>query len=242
MNKSCRASVSVIFKSEDNILQKRAKQCERILINSGNNMEEVKRIQQMTVGKINELQAAKEKLSKECDKVEVDIHTLKYRELANKEETCALESTILELKKKIAEESECEQHLIVKKIQAERDKEKSQKELIKTHEIFLKAIAYYKKKLHLRLRFDENGLILVHFLDISTPGCQMCSLKLSHDDGNKWNLLGMEPVLPFEKPLANKLETTQDIQGFISHVRKLYIQISGSKKQHSTGKKVSKKP
>jgi len=63
------------------------------------------------------------------------------------------------------------------------DKEECQKELMKMHETFLKAIAYYKKKLHIRLRFDDNGLILVHFLDISTPECKMCSLKLEHADG-----------------------------------------------------------
>jgi hypothetical protein len=53
------------------------------------------------------------------------------------------------------------------------------------HEVFLKAIAYYKKKLHIRLRFDENEVILFHFLNIPAPGCQMCSLKLSHADG-RW--------------------------------------------------------
>jgi hypothetical protein len=53
-------------------------------------------------------------------------------------------------------------------------------------------------------------------------------------------VLGMEPVLPCEKVLANKLETTQDIQGFISHVRQLFFQMSGSKK-HTAGKKMSKK-
>jgi hypothetical protein len=46
-------------------------------------------------------------------------------------------------------------------------------------------MAYYKRKLRIRLRFDENGLILVHFLNISTPGCEMCCLKVSHD-GSKW--------------------------------------------------------
>jgi hypothetical protein len=29
------------------------------------------------------------------------------------------------------------------------DKDKPEKELMKTHEVFLKAIAYYKKKLHI---------------------------------------------------------------------------------------------
>jgi len=43
-------------------------------------------------------------------------------------------------------------------------------------------------------------------------------------------VLGTDPVLPSEKDLANKLETTQDIQGFISCVRKLFIQLSGKKK------------
>jgi hypothetical protein len=66
------------------------------------------------------------------------------------------------------------------------EKEKFQKELVKMHEVFLKAIAYYKKKLNIRLRFDENEVILVHFLNISAPGCQMCSLKLSHADG-RWS-------------------------------------------------------
>lgn len=66
------------------------------------------------------------------------------------------------------------------------DKEKSQKELMKTHEVFLKAMAYYKKKLHIRLRFEEDRLILVHFLNILMSGCKMCSLKLSHIDG-KWS-------------------------------------------------------
>jgi hypothetical protein len=51
----------------------------------------------------------------------------------------------------------------------------------------------------------------------------------------------MEPVLPCEKNLAEKLETTQDMQGFISHVRKLFIQMSGKKMKHATIKKVSKK-
>jgi hypothetical protein len=55
-------------------------------------------------------------------------------------------------------------------------------------------------------------------------------------------VLGTEPVLPFEKSLAEKLETTQDTQGFISHVRKLFIQMSGRNKKHTTEKKVSKKP
>jgi hypothetical protein len=43
-------------------------------------------------------------------------------------------------------------------------------------------------------------------------------------------VLGTDPVLPSEKDLANKLETTQDIQGFVSCVRKLFIQLSGKKK------------
>jgi len=43
-------------------------------------------------------------------------------------------------------------------------------------------------------------------------------------------VLGTDPVLPTEKDLANKLETTQDIQGFISCVRKLFVQLSGKKK------------
>jgi hypothetical protein len=54
-------------------------------------------------------------------------------------------------------------------------------------------------------------------------------------------VLEMEPVLPCEKDLAEKLETTQDTQGFISHVRKLFIQMSGRKMKHATDKKVSKK-
>ena len=43
-------------------------------------------------------------------------------------------------------------------------------------------------------------------------------------------VLGTDPILPSEKDLANKLETTQDIQGFISCVRKLFMQLSGKKK------------
>jgi hypothetical protein len=66
------------------------------------------------------------------------------------------------------------------------DKEKSQKELVKTHEVFLKAMAYYKKKLHIRLRFEEDRLILLHFLNVLTPDRNMCSVKLSHTDG-KWS-------------------------------------------------------
>jgi hypothetical protein len=66
------------------------------------------------------------------------------------------------------------------------DKEKSQQELIKMHDVLLKAIAYYKRKLHIHLRIDENGVILIHLLNISTPGCKMCSLKLSYGDG-KWS-------------------------------------------------------
>jgi hypothetical protein len=50
----------------------------------------------------------------------------------------------------------------------------------------------------------------------------------------------MEPVLPCKKNLAEKLETTQDTQGFISHVRKLFIQMSENKPKHAT-KKISKK-
>ena len=66
------------------------------------------------------------------------------------------------------------------------DKEKFQKELRKRHEVFLKAMAYYKKKLHIRLRFEEGGLILLHFLNFVTPEDNMCSVKLSHTDG-KWS-------------------------------------------------------
>ena len=65
------------------------------------------------------------------------------------------------------------------------DKEKFQKELMKRHEAFLKAMAYYKKKLHIRLRFDEGRLIL-HFLNIVTPEGNVCSLKLRHTD-SKWS-------------------------------------------------------
>jgi hypothetical protein len=43
-------------------------------------------------------------------------------------------------------------------------------------------------------------------------------------------VLGTDPVLPSEKDLANRLETTQDIQGFVSCVRKLFMQLSGKKK------------
>ena len=43
-------------------------------------------------------------------------------------------------------------------------------------------------------------------------------------------VLGTDPALPSEKDLANKLETTQDIQGFVSCVRKLFIKLSGKKK------------
>jgi hypothetical protein len=43
-------------------------------------------------------------------------------------------------------------------------------------------------------------------------------------------VLGTDPVLPSEKDLANKLETTQDTQGFISCIRKLLMQLSEKKK------------
>ena len=43
-------------------------------------------------------------------------------------------------------------------------------------------------------------------------------------------VLGMDPVLSSEKDLANKLEATQDTQGFIWCVRKLFMQLSGKKK------------
>jgi hypothetical protein len=66
------------------------------------------------------------------------------------------------------------------------DKEEFQKELMKKHEVFLKAMAYYKKKLHLRLRFEEGRLILLHFLNVLTPEGNMCSVKLSHTDG-RWS-------------------------------------------------------
>lgn len=202
--------------------------------------EEVIRMQQLTIAKIKELQVTSKMLSEECNKVEVNIYTLKSKELANKEEIPSLESTVLELRKEIAIETEGQQDLLVKKSKAEADKEKFQKELVKMNEVFLKAIAYYKKKLSVRLRFDENEVVLVHFLNISAPGCQMCSLKLSHDDG-KWGLLEMEPLLPCEKDLAEKLETTQDPQGFISRVRKLFIQMSDRKMKHATDKKIPKK-
>lgn len=202
--------------------------------------EEVIRMQQLTIAKIKELQVTSKMLSEECNKVEVNIYTLKSKELANKEEIPSLESTVLELRKEIAIETEGQQDLLVKKSKAEADKEKFQKELVKMNEVFLKAIAYYKKKLSVRLRFDENEVVLVHFLNISAPGCQMCSLKLSHDDG-KWGLLEMEPLLPCEKDLAEKLETTQDMQGFISRVRKLFIQMSDRKMKHATDKKIPKK-
>jgi hypothetical protein len=60
------------------------------------------------------------------------------------------------------------------------------------HEVRLKAIAYYKKKLHIRLRYDENEVILVHFLNISAPGCQMCSVKLTHTDA-RWSCTYSSP-------------------------------------------------
>lgn len=58
-------------------------------------------------------------LSQECNKVEVNICTLKSKELVNKEEIPSLESTILELRKEIAIETEGQQDLLVKKIKAE---------------------------------------------------------------------------------------------------------------------------
>lgn len=58
-------------------------------------------------------------LSQECNKVEVNIYTLKSKELANKEEIPSLESTILELRKEIAVETEGQQDLLVKKSKAE---------------------------------------------------------------------------------------------------------------------------
>jgi hypothetical protein len=54
-------------------------------------------------------------------------------------------------------------------------------------------------------------------------------------------VLETEPALPCEKSLAEKLETTQDTQGFISHIRKLFIQMSDKKTKHATNKKISKK-
>jgi hypothetical protein len=74
------------------------------------------------------------------------------------------------------------------------DKEKFQKELMKTHEVFLKAMAYYKKKLHIRLRFEEGRLILLHFLNILTPEGEVCSVKLNHTDG-KWSCKYYFPML-----------------------------------------------
>ena len=65
-------------------------------------------------------------------------------------------------------------------------KEQFQKELTKKHEVFLKAMAYYKKKLHIRLRFEEGRLILLHFLNILTPEGNMCAVKLSHTN-DKWS-------------------------------------------------------
>jgi hypothetical protein len=58
-------------------------------------------------------------LSQDCTKVEVNICTLKNKELANKEEIPCLESTILELRKEIAIETEGQQDLLVKKSKAE---------------------------------------------------------------------------------------------------------------------------
>jgi len=209
-------------------LKKRRQQFERCSVNYANEGEEITRIQKLTVDKIKELQATSKKLSKDCNQIKLDMHVLKNENAAKREEVRCLESGVLELKKDIAVESEGQQQLRVTKIQAEADKEKFQKELMKRHEAFLKAMAYYKKKLHIRLRFEEGRLIL-HFLNIVTPEGNVCSLKLRHTD-SKWSLLGTDPVLPSEKDLANKLETTQDIQGFISCVRKLFMQLSGKKK------------
>jgi hypothetical protein len=50
MDISCNVSVPVAFKSGDIIVQKRREQHEQIFINSGKNIEEVERMQQMTVG------------------------------------------------------------------------------------------------------------------------------------------------------------------------------------------------
>lgn len=210
-------------------LKKRRQQFQRRAVNYVNKEEEIMRLQQLTVAKIKEVQATGKKFSKDCDQDEVDLHVLENKDAAKREESCCLESAVLELKKEIAVETEGQQHLRVTKSKAETDKEKSRKELVKTHEVFLKAVAYYKKKLHIRLRFEESRLIILHFLKILTPGCDMCSLKLSHTDG-KWSLLETDPVLPCGKDLANKLETTQDTQGFISHVRKLFMQLPGKKK------------
>jgi hypothetical protein len=58
-------------------------------------------------------------LSQECSKVEVNICTLKSKELVVKEEIPSLESTILELRKEIATEAESQQDLFVKKSKAE---------------------------------------------------------------------------------------------------------------------------
>jgi hypothetical protein len=58
-------------------------------------------------------------LSEDCNKVEVNIYTLKSKELANKEEIPSLESTLLELRKEIAIETEGQQDLLVKKSKAE---------------------------------------------------------------------------------------------------------------------------
>lgn len=58
-------------------------------------------------------------LSQECNKVEVNIYTLKSKELANKEKIPSLESTILELRKEIAGETEGQQDLLVKKSKAQ---------------------------------------------------------------------------------------------------------------------------
>jgi hypothetical protein len=58
-------------------------------------------------------------LSEECNKVEVNIYTLKSKELANKEEITTLESKVFELRKEITIETEGQQDLLVKKSKAE---------------------------------------------------------------------------------------------------------------------------
>lgn len=215
--------------NDQNGLKKRKQQFERCSVNYANEGEEITRIQKLTVAKTEELQATSRKLSKDCNQIKLDMHVLKNENAAKTEEVRCLESRVLELKKDIAVETQEQQQLRVTKKKAETDKEEFQKELMKKHEVFLKAMAYYKKKLHLRLRFEEGRLILLHFLNVLTPEGNMCCVKLSHTDG-RWSLLGTDPVLPSEKDLANKLETTQDIQGFVSCIRKLFIQLSGKKK------------
>ncbi|XP_069700450.1 uncharacterized protein [Periplaneta americana] len=236
------ANLSLVLRSSDDIKQERLKQHERFVLNKKIYAEEMAGELKLLIA-LDQKKVQPTTLKQEFTEAEVNISTLKKRELGIVEDIKFLESDILCSKKKIAVANEEEQQLLARKKKAETEKENFEKDVVKMHDTFVKALAYYKKKLNIRLRFKENEQLIVHFLDIPAHGDDLCSVTVAKEN-DKWKLIETNPALPCEKKLARQLETTEDTQGLLHHVRTLFVQLSSREAedgQHKIGKKISKK-